>query len=172
MIGPATRYPRASIATVLSLASCVAVTVLIIGGERHTWRPVQETVGHASPPIEMPTLTLAELDDAVDRDPFNRSRQRPVERYRPDQRTGIAAPEDPAVPVPAYIPNLVLVGTSVGGRQTSAILQVGDAAPRIVAEGDTVDGVHIRRVSAGRLSVAIGDSSLVLFVKYSPDGNR
>lgn len=122
------------------------------------------TVRHV--PTFLP-LTVDEITQAVEADPFNPLRRRPAIRY---SGSADIAPVEPDVEIMddfSQLPTITLLGTSVNGATNTAIIRVGDSAARLVAEGDTLDGLHVLRIERSRATVVAADSTLTLFLKYS-----
>jgi hypothetical protein len=89
----------------------------------------------------------ANIDAAVDKDPFSPDRTAPSSPYRlpgePDPRVAepVAEPEKP-----------VVLGTAVSpGGRSFAVLRLGDARPVSLAEGDRIGAYTVKSIERGRV---------------------
>lgn len=95
--------------------------------------------------------------------PFRLRRTLPAIRYDPE-RTGEAVAAAPPAPRPAK-PTLVLSGIIWGAVPTAALEGIpGADGARLVVKGDTVGGLHIRRITQREVVVAGFDTTWVLTV--------
>lgn len=147
---------------VLAVVACALATILFItalAGAVRVDLPDPAAPVHHDPdgaPLPPPALDQQALLLAVESDPFRADRQRSAFRYRlPGDVDPEPEPPPPPAPTP---PDFMLRGTALSATGSSALIQVGDATPLMIAEGQHVLGYRLERVSptSATLSGAAG----------------
>jgi hypothetical protein len=123
----------------------------------------------AAKPAEKP-LTNDALALAADHDPFQQTRERPSEPYRmPDEFVEPAAPP----PEPPAPPPFRVLGTAVQGNSGIVLMQVGEATPRVMTQGESLNGYTLERVENNSATMVGQGRSLRLAVSPpSPQSTR
>lgn len=139
--------------------------------ESAPWSIMAAPVEHVPPPI-----TVEELMLTADQDPFSPDRQRPEQRYslrsepppqpveRVERRPEPAPPPDP--------PPFQVLGTitGAGGSGGVAVIRAGNASPRVVAVGDSIQDFTLASVQADGATVTGNGGQFALsLVEASPD---
>jgi hypothetical protein len=131
--------------------------------------PIAETVGSESPAPRTNVLgriPRAELQRAADLAPFDPEREAPVGRYQlPGEQVYEVVAEAPPPPreLPAP-PAFQVLGTAAGPDGGLAVIRIGDAAPRLIALGQEMEGYRVTAINAARVTMANSDRTLSLSV--------
>jgi len=118
-------------------------------------------VAAIAPPASAP-LALGALDTALAlRDPFRPARRPAAAVY--DPAPAPVVPPEPPPPKPA----LVLTGLLWGPAPTAVLEGVpGTDGPRVLAAGDTLGGLRVRRITAHSVLITGMDTTWLLTVRH------
>jgi hypothetical protein len=116
-------------------------------------------------PLVARRFVLADVDDAVSSDLFDKSRKRPSVRYR------LPGEADPApLAVKQGPPRMSLIGTMIGGPATSfALCQLAGEAPKLVRLGGRIGVYTLRAVEKTKATFALDDGTTIE-VRVPPPG--
>lgn len=147
---PVLRHPSVRFAL-----AALALSLAVLGSTVRRAVEVQEALGAIDAPgapditdvIPAAAPNAARALEAVESDPFHPERRPPTNRFRlPGE---VIAAE--AVPAPAAIAPLVLLGTVVLAEGRSFVMcQQGSEPPRIVRVGESLGEYKLRTVEQGR----------------------
>lgn len=124
-----------------------------------SWKPMSADL------VVAPELSPSQYAAAVEKDPFHPERRRPAMRYLLPDEAGAQVAEPPAVqPSPdVHRPPIRLLGTTVlpDGRGLAVLARDGEP-PRLLRVGESWDGLEVRRVGRGSVTLVSADSTTVL----------
>jgi Tfp pilus assembly protein PilP len=104
-------------------------------------------------PVRLRAVKVDYVADAVDADPFQADRRRPMNRYRLPTDPQIA--QKPLAAGPIGVPKLVGTVIATDGK-SFVVVQNAAEPPRVARVGDKVGEYRIRRITKGRATLASG----------------
>jgi hypothetical protein len=107
-------------------------------------------------------LSLDALMLAIENDPFHPERTRPPVRYR--LPGDVDPPPPPELPPPPPLPDFRVTGTAVTPEGGFAVMQLGDAPPRVLAIGEYLAGYQLARVTAETATMQNEQREITLIV--------
>jgi hypothetical protein len=155
----------------LAAAIALAVALFVFAGalaRAVTTQPVTAAGPHTKPPGDdavvygEEALTMDELVDALERDPFQPDRRRPSFRYR--LPGDVDPPPPPPPPQPPPVPDFRVAGTAVSQEGGYAVMRVGDGPVRVLAVGEYLGGYQLDRVSSTSATMKNDDGEVTVTV--------
>jgi hypothetical protein len=155
----------------LAAAIALAVALFVFGSalaRAITTAPASPEESYAQPPADdavvygEEALTMDELVDALERDPFQPDRQRPPTRYR--LPGDVDPPPPPPPPAPPPVPDFRVAGTAVSPEGGFAVMRVGDGPVRVLAVGEYLGGYQLDRVSSASATMKNEDREVTVTV--------
>jgi len=142
---------------VLGVTASVRIATGPIASVELPRSPITDSGGQAAGPRSR--IAAESVAVIVSRDPFRIGRRPLLPAYDPMRLTEQLAPPPPK-------PTLILVGV-VNGVDPSAVIEglPGVEGSRVVRVGDVVAGLHVKKITDGRVVIAGMDTTWVLEVR-------